>query len=209
VKITKRQNDIILGSIFGDGYLDPKGDIARLHLKQSVEKKDYVFWLYHELENLCKSAPKQRKDNQQWYVSTRYFPELMEWRRRFYPKGTKLIPKDIGTQFQSPISLAVWFMDDGTLDWRPKDHYAFRLTTNCFSITDTSRLVEVLSKNFGVEATTQTTLMRGKRYPRIHIGARGRDKFLKLVSPYILKCFEHKLPPLYLTPQRLDRIAIG
>ena len=149
-----------------------------------------------ELYDLCKSPPKQRKDNQQWYVSTRYSSEFTRIRTLFYQNGIKMIPKSIKSLLHDPLSLAVWFMDDGTLDWRIKDHYAFRLTTNCFSLDDNELLVSVLKKNFLVDATVQTTLIRGKRYPRIHIGAKGRTRFDELVRPFILDCFRHKLPPV-------------
>lgn len=209
MEITQRQQNIIVGAILGDGHIDPKGNVARLQLKQSKEKKEYIFWLFKELQNLCKSAPKQRKDNQQWYVNTRYSTELMKLRQHFYPKKQKIIPNDIDRLLKSKVSLAVWFMDDGTLDWRVRDHYAYRLTTNCFSVQDSKQLVNVLKKNFEVEATVQTTLIRGKRYSRIHIGASGRDKFISLVQPYILSCFSHKLPPTVFNPSETRPLMVG
>ena len=203
MNLTQKQQDIIVGTLLGDGYAHANGKKAHLELKQSEEKKEYVLWLHKELENFCTSAPKQRKDNNQWYVNTRYdqqFSNLHSW---FYPKGVKIVPKNIKSILINPLSLAIWYMDDGTLDYRVKDHYPFRLTTNSFTPRDNQRLVIALKENFGVDATVQSTLIRGKRYPRIHIGVKGRDQFYKLVQPYILSCFKHKLPPLYLTPQRL------
>ena len=100
-------------------------------------------------------------------------------------------------------------MDDGTLDWRLKDHYAFRLTTNCFSLADNELLISILRKNFLVDATVQTTLMRGKRYPRIHIGAKGRTHFYELVKPFMLDCFSHKLPPIIPNPSETWSIMTG
>lgn len=209
MNITQRQQDIIIGSVLGDGYLEPSGSTARLQLKQSQEKKDYVFWLYSEFHNLCKSPPKQRKDNNQWYVSTRYFSELNYLRMMFYQNGIKFIPKNIDTLLTNPLSLAIWFMDDGTLDWRVKDHYAFRLTTNCFSVEDNELLVSVLRKNFLIGATVQTTLIRGKRYPRIHIGAKGRARFCELVHPFMLHCFNYKLPPIIFNPSETWSLMTG
>ena len=181
----------MVGTLLGDGYLSSKSKAPHLELKQSDEKKEYVFWLYKELENLCTSAPKQRKDNNQWYVNTHCSSELMHLRYWFYPKGVKIVPRNIEKILVNPLSLAIWYMDDGTLDYREKDHYAFRLTTHSFTPNDNQRLVSVLNNNFGVDATVQSTLIRGKRYPRIHIGVTGRDQFYNLVQPYILNCFKH------------------
>jgi len=208
--ISQKQKDIIIGSLLGDGHLDTVGKITRLQLKQSAEKKEYIFWLYKELQNLCRSEPKQRKDNNQWYVNTRYRTELTSLRILFYRGRTKVVPVKIAELLKNPISLAVWFTDDGTLDWRRKDHYAFRLTTNCFSMEDNQKLIKVMKRNFGVEATVQTTLIRGKRYPRIHIGRTGRDRFYELVKPFMLNCFSHKLPPFNLpNPSETRSISIG
>ena len=53
-----------------------------------------------------------------------------------------------------------------------------------------------MEKNFGVKTKVYDSLCRGKRYPKIYIGVKGRDKFLSLIKPYILNCFSYKLPPL-------------
>lgn len=194
--ITPKQRDIIVGSILGDGCLEiSRWGSTRLQFKQSIEKQEYIFWLFEEMTNLCRSAPKQRSDNLQWYFSTRYSRELTSLRNYFYQDEIKVVPENIIDLLRNPISLAIWFMDDGTLDWRVKDHYAFRLATNCFSFVGNKLLVEALERNFGVHATVQTTCIRGKIYPRIHIGASGRNIFLQLVSPFVLNCFKHKIPP--------------
>lgn len=210
MEITQRQKDIIIGTLLGDGYIEiSKEGSTRLQLKQSEEKKEYIFWLYKELGNLCRSAPKQRKDNNQWYFNTRYVQELKPLRQYFYLKNVKIIPRDIRNLLTQPISIAVWFMDDGTLDWRIKSHYAFRLSTHAFSLTENKILTDVLKINFGIIASVQTTLIRHKRYPRIHIGTTGRDQFLQLIKPFILSCFNHKLPPIIFNPSETQLILTG
>ena len=88
------------------------------------------------------------------------------------------------------------FHGNGRLDYRPKDHYAFILNTDAFSVKDVNRIREALNNNFGIISTVQHSLCRGKKYPKLYIGKKGRDRFLKAVKPYILNCFPHKLPPL-------------
>ena len=197
ISLTKKQKDILIGNLLGDGgiYTGNSGK-SNYYIKQSLKYKDYVFWLYNELKNICPSSPKQRKDNGQWYFYSSQLMELTEIQKLFYLERKKRVPLNIGDILFSPLSVAIWYMDDGTLDYRPKDHYAFYLATHSFSVEDTYRLVAALRDNFGIESTVYNNLIRGKRYPRIVIGPKGRDKFLKLVKPYMLKCFEHKLPPL-------------
>ncbi len=195
IPLTQLQKEIIIGTILGDSYLDCTKSGSRLQVKQSEKYKEYVFWLYKELANLCKSCPKQRKDNMQWYFNTRYIKELSDLRKIFYPNGKKIVPNNISDLLVSPRSLAIWYMDDGGLDYRPGDHYNFTITTNSFSIKENRLLVDVLKRNFKIEVNIQTPLCRGKRYPELYIGVVGRERFLFLIRPYILNCFSRKLPP--------------
>ncbi len=87
-------------------------------------------------------------------------------------------------------------MDDGRLDWRPKDHYAFIISTDSFRWKEVQLIREALKENFRIEVNVFRSLCRGKTYPKVYIGANGRDQFLSLLKPYILKCFSHKLPKL-------------
>jgi len=86
-------------------------------------------------------------------------------------------------------------MDDGSLDFRPKDHYNFAISTNAFSIVENELLVETLEANFGIKTAIHTPLCRGVRYPEIYIGAAGRERFFSLIKPFVLSCFRRRLPP--------------
>lgn len=207
--LTKRQEEILVGSILGDGYLAIScGGNTSFRLSQKEASKDYVFWIFNEFKEFCRSNPKQRKDNGQWYFITRYLNELNIFREIFYPENKKLVPENIKNMLSSPLSLAIWFMDDGTLDYRPNYHCSFSLSTHSFSFKGAEKLANVLKENFAVEASVSNNLIRGKRYPRIYIGKNGRDKFVELVSPYILDCFKYKLPQ-YRQPLRdFSRIKI-
>ncbi len=205
--LTQKQQEIIIGNILGDGgvYFSPRGMNAHYYMKQSKEHSEYVHWLFKELKNLCPSTVKERKDNKQLYFYSSPHSDLTVLRYFFYSDdGKKIVPENIRELLTSPLSLAVWFMDDGTLDFRLKDHCAFHLCTNCFSKKEAQLLADVLKENFGIVASVHYTLCRGKRHARVYIGAQGRDQFIKLVSPYILDCFKYKLPKYRGAPQRLD-----
>lgn len=198
--LTEKQEAIIIGTLLGDGYLHKSfHGSSSLEVKQSDSKKEYVFWLYHQLKELCGKAPYQRKDNLQWRFYTYYLRELTQFHEIFYQER-KIVPRNIKEILENPLSLAIWYMDDGMLDFRPKSHYAFRLSVNCFSLLEVQLLTEVLRDNFNIEATIHTPLCRGKRYPLIYIGQKGRARFLSFVKPYILSCFSYKLPPVLPNP---------
>ena len=209
VSLTDRQKEIIVGTLLGDGCLEHDGfKASRLQIKQAERKKDYVFWLYNELQGLVKTPPKQRPDNQQWYFSTRSLVELDFFRNLFYSSGRKLVPTTIKKLPVSPLSLAIWFMDDGTLDYRVKSHYSFSFSTDLFTISEVKLLQEVLLEKFEIQTSIQTPSCRGKKYVKLYVGKNGRDIFLPIIKPYILPCFDYKLPKIILDPSETDLESI-
>lgn len=205
MQLSQKQREIIIGTLLGDGHLESDGfKASRLQIKQCEFKKEYVFWLYEEFKNLVKTPPQQRKDNGQWYFSTRSIVELDSYRKIFYENRRKLVPVNIRELFVSPLSLAVWFMDDGSLDYRVRSHYSFNLSTDSFTIDEVRLLQEVMEKEFGIQTSIQTPSCRGKKYVKLYIGKSGRDMFLKTINPYIISCFSYKLPPVRLDPSETD-----
>ncbi|TSC91397.1 MAG: homing endonuclease [Parcubacteria group bacterium Licking1014_17] len=193
--MTEYQKSIIIGTLLGDSYIHySKAGTTSLSIKQANRYKEYVFWLYQNLYDLFHTEPKQRTDNQQWYARSFYSKELNELHGLFYKNRVKKVPENIDKLLISPVSLAVWFMDDGTLDYRKNDHCAFHLCTNCFTLREAKRLASALDSNFKISTSVHYTLCRGKRQPRIYIGARGRSRFTQLISPHVLDCFRYKLP---------------
>jgi hypothetical protein len=113
--LTQRQKSLIIGCILGDGYLRqlPKRKNAFLEVNHSIKARAYVNWKYSVLKNICESQPEERKiDKRRGYrFFTKQHPQITELYRKFYEKGRKKIPG--GFQL-TPLTLAVWFMDDGS-----------------------------------------------------------------------------------------------
>lgn len=194
--LSKQQRDILTGLILGDGHLEFNGCRGtRLQVKQAQERKEYVFWLYENFRQLTKTPPQQRKDTQQWYFGTRFYEDFEEIRQNFYQDRTKAIPDNIEKFFCSPVTLAVWYMDDGRLDYRAGSHHAYHISADSFSEGGVRRLQKLLSDRFGIRSKTYMSLCRGKQYPKLYIGKDGRTAFEKTISPHILSCFRYKLPP--------------
>lgn len=192
--MTLYQRNIIVGNILGDGYLHFDGyKGTSFEIRQQQSHKDYIWWLFRQLSSMCNRKPYLRQDNHQWRLYTRYLPELTKLQQIFYPEGKKKVPSAINKLLTHPISLAVWFMDDGTKDQREKSHKAFHLITNSFDKFDNELLVNALNKNFDIEAKIHSTKIRKKQYFRLYIGANSREKFLNIIQPYILQSFQYKL----------------
>jgi LAGLIDADG DNA endonuclease family len=183
--LTQLQKAVVVGSMLGDGYVRKmKGrKNAFLEINHSFKQKEYVDWKYSVLENLTKSKPKMRlgKANRVAYrFYTKQLPELTEIMNKFYAGNKKIIPKIR----LDPITLAVWYMDDGSR-CRQSDVY---LNTQQFDVDDQNKLLRLL-KSVGLEAT----LNKDKEYYRIRFLKSSIPRLYKLIGEYIIPSMKYKI----------------
>ena len=136
---------------------------------------------------------KHKKGYQQHYFITEPDVTLGFYKKIFYVGGRKVIPRGISDLLKNEISLAVWYMDDGTLDKRSKYHFNASIASNCFSFEECDLLSNVLKSNFGIKASVNQTKMRGKVYPRLYIWSESMERFISLLKPYIHSVFKYKI----------------
>jgi recombination protein RecA len=135
VPFTQRQKDIALGSLLGDAYLRPSGNSCALSFAHGEKQRAYLEWKLSEFENFV--ATKQFYSHETNFhgnaptssFSTISHPYLSELRALCYPGGEKHVSLE-WLNLLSPLSLAVWYMDDGFLNRR---YGTVVLCTNCFT----------------------------------------------------------------------------
>lgn len=194
--MTERIKSILIGLVLGDAYLTPftgKSKGSRVDIKGDNRYLSYLQWLHSELTPLGVSELKPKKNYHQHRFYTKTSDEVGTLRNTFYSKGIKIIPKQIQQFLTDPITLAVWYQDDGTLDYRKKDHYNSLFATHCFSFSDCVLLANALRENFALDARVYRCQMRGKLRFRIYIVSGSTGRFMSLVRPYVLPCFSHKV----------------
>lgn len=182
--LTEVQRSIVVGCLLGDGAMRCKVN-ALLEVNHASSQRDYVDWKYHQLENLCGTAPKLRLGNGgriAYRFTTLSLPQLTSLYREFYRGRSKVVPDAV---ILTPLTLAVWFMDDGC-----KSHRALYLNTQQFDLDSQKRLIEMLREQWGVVST----LNRDKQYFRIRIAVSSVERFRNVVEPHLLKQFAYKLP---------------
>ena len=158
---------------------------ALLEINHSVRQRTYVDWKHRHLAELVSTPPKVRQGNGgrvAYRFVTRSLPELTPYYRRFYGSGMKVIPDDVELL---PLTLAVWFMDDGSRSRR-----AVYLNTQQFDLASQERLLGELWSQWGIAAS----LNRDKHYHRIRISVAGTVRLARLIEPHLLPEFWYKLP---------------
>lgn len=192
----KQIKEILLGLILGDGHLTPfvgQSRQSRMEIKGDNKNLPYLTWLHKKLQPLTVSDLKPKKNYHQHRFYTKTTQELGKLRKLFYPKGQKVIPKSITKMLKSPLTLAIWYQDDGTLDCRKKNHYNSLFATHCFSFNGCKLLARTLVNNFGLDIRVCKCRMRGKLRFRLYIASKSMDKFIGLIKPYINPCFKYKI----------------
>ena len=180
------QHAILVGSLLGDGTLRRQGTRknALFEVNHSFKYREYVDWKWNNFQEYVLTPPKARRGNGKrvaYRFTTRSIPVLTSYYGWFYTNRKKTIPQDLKL---SPLSLAVWFMDDGT-----KIRSAFYLNTQSFSLSEQKFLQQLLLQTFKIESF----LNRDKKYWRIRITTAGSKKMLQIIEPYILPYFRYKL----------------
>jgi len=187
---------ILIGLALGDGHLTPfvgKSRRSRIEIKGDNKNLPYLRWLHLELKSLGVSDLKPKKNYHQHRFYTKTTEEIGELRELFYPIGQKIIPRDIKTLLKNPLTLAVWYQDDGSLDCRSKYHYNAMFATYCFSFSDCELLAKALRDNFNLDVRVCKCSMRGKTRPKLYVTSPSMGHFISLIKSYINPCFRYKI----------------
>ncbi len=178
------QRDIVIGALLGDGAMRCKTN-ALLEINHSFRQHRYVDWKFRHLAKLVLTPPRVRSGNGErvaYRFVTRSLAELTPYYRLFYESGMKRVPKHV---ILTPLTLAVWFMDDGCRSRR-----AVYLNTQQFDRESQQRLLDLLWQQWGIEAS----LNRDKTYYRIRLSVAGTDRLRRVIDPWLLPDFRYKLP---------------
>ena len=180
--LTEEQKSIITGKLLGDGSLRRKLNTL-LEINHSYKQKDYVFWQYEKFKNFVGTPPKLRKSGVNRFsyrFTTLSTSELNRFYDEFYSNGSKSIPTALNL---NGLSLAIWFMDDGS-----RDRKSVYLNTQQFNVADQVILLTALNK-----MQLNASLNKDKCYFRIRLRLESMARFKNLVNPFLIESMRYKL----------------
>lgn len=183
IQLSKKQEDILLGCVLGDAYITKRG---QFQIEHTVHQKEYLFWKYGQLKTISYGDPSKvvRKDQRhnREYMSYRFWTRqfFRKWRERFYRSGVKEIPIDL--KKLSPLSIAIWYMDDGYLSGKK-----MMFATEGFNKRSLYRIQDIFFKKLNV----QTNL---KKRGTLIVGTRESRKLISSIRRYIIPSMSYKIP---------------
>lgn len=195
LSLSKRQKEILIGLILGDGHLEKlyTPTLGRLKVEHSYKQKDYVDWLYEEFRNWVRSKPKSKRKKvwNKTYLNYGFLTYghriLGEFQERFYRNRKKIVPKELEKDI-TPLGLAIWFMDDGSI--KSRRHKGLFLNTQDFKKGDVRKLQKILKNKFGIPSSTR----KDEKGEQIYLGGKSAEKFIGIIKPYIIPSMEYKIP---------------
>lgn len=198
MKLSKTQKEIIYGLVLGDGFLQPTGrKNARLRIEHSAKQKEYIDWLYRQLPNIFAAKPRlitrphplTKKTYYYYRLQSNSSPILGKLREQFYQGNKKIIPEKISYYLKSPLTLAVWYMDDGYYYRRDKSAHIYIQKLDQIS---QNRLIKWGENNFGQKI--KIYCRPDRRACQINFVGPAKNKLFALIYPRIIPAFNYKLP---------------
>lgn len=180
------QKSVLTGTLLGDGSLFSDGwsKNYRLQIVQGDIQKDYLFWKFEVFRNCCSSEPSYQEGNRSWRIRTISHVEFNPYAEIFYRNNKKVIIPDILEKLE-PLSLAIWFMDDGSF----RDT-GYILNTQSFTYEENQCLRMCLINKFFLE---DVSIQKDRKWWRLYIYKNSKEKFRELVRPYIIPSMIYKL----------------
>ena len=188
----------------GDGALSPSrsGHGARFRFGHGVKQAEYCEWKASLFDNV--GASRSSNANGATFCDVSPLPELAGLREAVYIGGKKVFGHDYLKQL-TPLSLAIWYMDDGSFSIRAKGQGRKERTQDgsgrseicieAMESTTRQRLVDYLADTWDIRPVLTS---RGAGRKAVLVFPKDETaKLHALIAPFVHPSMEYKLLPRY------------
>lgn len=192
------QWEVVLGGLMGDGALSPtnNGQGARYRFGHGVKQTSYCDWKASLLGNISAARSTNRKGDV--FYDFRPMSELSELREAVYVGGKKVFSHDYLKRL-TPLSLAIWYMDDGGFSLRSKGVQArtaggtgrSEICVQAIEAASIQRLADHLAGTWGI----RPKLIRRDGMAVFSFPRYETDKLHELIAPYVHPSMQYKILP--------------
>lgn len=186
IKLTKREKSIIVGTLFGDAYIQTRSDkTSRLSLHHSIKQLEYCKWKAEELKKLEFSSYFSKQDYKgKKYKSVKFNSKTLPCLYEFSYQNKQI--KEDWLKYFNSLSLSLMYMDDGC-----KMHKSYSISTNSFNKESLKLFNNHCKKLFNIEFLIH-------KDSRIYLPQKYAKKFTSLIKNYIHPSLKYKLHSQYL-----------
>ena len=199
-RLNNLQREIIRGSLMGDGNLSPsriKDSMGtRFRLGHGLKQKVYLEWKAGFFSNVRHTIYADKKSVK---FDMTPLPELYRMRTTMYKDGKKILSPDFLAML-TPLSLAIWYQDDGCLSIRNKAGDKGRIDIVVQAMAPESRvaLQLLLLERYGIAVRLHA---KGARKQAVlSFDQPSTEKFLQLIRFSVHTSMQYKMLPQYRRP---------
>ena len=152
------QEEVLNGSLLGDGCLVKSGDNTNAYfiIGRSIKDKEYLLYEHNIYRDLCTDAggyyeQNVKCSNGKVYKAcgfhTRSLPALTKYYKEWYPNNIKGVPNNL---ILTPQIIAIWLADDGCISYERDTNYKLKIdfATNSFTYDEVKFLADQLSLRY-------------------------------------------------------------
>ena len=208
--LSKKCREVILGSLLGDGSLkihEPYKN-PRFSFRHTIQQEEYFFWKVNQLKEISSAKCWWRQEkNGLGGAMLRYqsiaTDSLMDLYKLTHKNGRLTIRRK-WLNMLTPLSLAVWWLDDGSLITNGRRGV---ICTDPFSYDEQKLLARYLFKVWGIKVhlgkISRVYEGKTKEYYRLWIrSSEELMKLLRLILPHVKAV--SMLPKVLLLYRNLD-----
>ena len=194
------QRQALLGTLMGDGALSPtrSGHGARLRWGHGVRQVEYGDWKASLFANISVGRSSNAAGAVFWDAQA--LPELAELRHAVYVGRKKVLSWDFLKEL-TPLSLALWYMDDASFTVRSKGLQQrtvggtgrAEICVEAMEATSRQRLVDHLAGAWGI----RSKLIEKGGKAVVQFPTAETTKLQALIAPYVHPSMEYKLLPRF------------
>lgn len=189
LEFNKEQEQVLLGSLLGDGGVYYRNKTYNLKKQNSynyleahdLKQEEYLLWK----NNILHFNFKFDNKNNCWVNKTNN--SFKQYRELFYPDEKKIVTREILDKLE-PLGIAVWFMDDGCYDYRGK---LISIATHCFGLEGNQIIQQYFKERFNIDCKIN------KHYFNYYISfnVENTKKFIEIVKSYVtqIPCMVYKI----------------
>jgi len=197
-KLNQEQKELITGSLLGDGCVCKHHDginECRFIESHSIAQLDYLLWKKSILENFISnnirfidnSKNKSYGNGITCVFETVLHKDFSYFYKMFYSEGQKHVPANIKL---SPLSLSIWFFDDGSVSKNGKYSYFATFHTESFDKKDIAILRKSLKRDFNIDSFIINVK---NKYRVIRMNNKNYHKLCDIIKEYNIPCMDYKI----------------
>lgn len=219
ISLNKDIRSIMVSLLLGDGclYRSGKKNSVYFQIIHGDSQADYISWK-RDLINLTVPDCRVKIKSSIVYTNNKPFvrhkialsrTRFRAWKKFFYPGGKKDISKMLRFIRHPELALAIWLMDDGTVNYtKNKNNACLRLHTDSEKIESVQKCIDYLNTtfNFNLKLYMRKHGAKNnfKQYPIIRFNTQDSLTAWKIIREFVLKfkSMQHKFRHLELKYQK-------